>query len=423
MPATESYTDVATLVRDDRATLGRARRRWVGLVVVAAALVVVGVLVLRGGDDAGARLSYVTLEAARRNLTVLVTATGYVQPTRQVAVSSELSGTVRAVYVDYNSPVGAGQVLAELDTDKLKAAVQNSQAKLAAARAQVQEALATVAQARAELARKRSLAERSLVSAQDLDLAQAAYDRAQAAHASSLAGVDVAHADLRLNETHLSKATIRSPIGGVVLERNIDPGQTVAASLQAPVLFVVAEDLRQMELQVDVDEADVGQVAADQSAAFGVDAYPERQFPARIREVRYGSETRQGVVTYKAILDIDNSGLLLRPGMTATAQIVVRHVADALTVPNAALRFTPAASSEAASTGGLLQKLVPRMPPRSATPKPSAGADRVVWLLRDGQPVAVAAKVGVSDGSYTEVVEGALAAGDAVIVGTASGKR
>ncbi len=172
----------------------------------------------------------------------------------------------------------------------------------------------------------------------------------------------VAEADLRLNETNLAKACICSPIDGVVLKRNVDPGQTVASSLQAPVLFVIAEDLRHMELQVDVDEADVGKVKVGQKATFSVDAYPERKFPAEIRDIRYGSETVQGVVTYKAVLTIDNSDLLIRPGMTATAEIVVQQVSDALLVPNAALRFSPKSAQANRRSGGFLQRLLPRFP-------------------------------------------------------------
>ena len=266
---------------------------------------------------------YVTEPVTRGALTVIVTATGSVQPTNKVDVSSELSGTVRKVTVDYNSPVKAGQVLAELDTDKLKATVDSYRAKLVAAKAKVQEAQATVVEKQRDVERKKKLAGTRAIAAQDLDQSQAAYDRAIASLASARADVAIAQADLDLNEINLSKATIRSPISGVVLTRAVDPGQTVASSLQAPVLFSIAEDLKKMEVRVDVDEADVGKVKVGQSATFSVDAYPDRSFPATIRDVRFSSETIQGVVTYKAILDIDNSELLLRPGMTATAEIKV----------------------------------------------------------------------------------------------------
>src|SRR5690606_30768044 len=236
--------------------LQRREVRWVGAVVLLA--LIAAIAWTFSGSKAAVR--YVTEQAVRDRLVVLVTATGSVQPTNKVDVSSELSGTIRKVFVDYNSPVKAGQPLAELDTDKLVATVESSRAKLAAAKARVAEAEATVAEKERDLARKRELAAKNFTAQQDLDLAQAAYARAVAALASARAEVGVAEADLKLNETNLRKSCICSPINGVVLNRNVDPGQTVAASFQAPVLFSIAEDLRQMELQVDVDEADVGKV-------------------------------------------------------------------------------------------------------------------------------------------------------------------
>jgi HlyD family secretion protein len=366
----------------------------------------------------------VTEPAVRANLTVVVTATGTVEPTNQVEVSSELSGIVRKVLVDYNSAVHAGDVLAELDTDKLSATVDSSRAKLVAARAQIVQAQATVKETRVALDRKRALVSSSAVSRQDLDSAQAAYDRAVAAKAVAEADAGVAEAQLSLDETNLAKARIVSPINGVVLSRNVDPGQTVATSFQAPVLFTIAEDLREMEVQVDVDEADVGKVKEGQPASFSVDAYPERRFEASIRELRFGSEVVSGVVTYKAVLATANPDLLLRPGMTATAEITVDRVADALTVANAALRFTPPATDAKSGSRGLLSALLPRMPQfRSASPNQVETDRRRVWVLRDGVPSAVPVVTGLSDGRRTAVLEGELKAGDAVVVDSSSGGR
>ena len=359
---------------------------------------------------------YITQPVTRGNLTVVVTATGSVQPTNQVDVSSELSGTVRKVFVDYNSPVQAGQVLAELDTDKLTATLNSSRAKLSVAEAKVVEVEATVRQTERDLARHKALAGTHAVSARDHDIALAAYERALASLRSANADIEVAEADLELNETNLAKASIRSPINGVVLTRAVDPGQTVASSFQAPVLFSIAEDLMQMELRVDVDEADVGKVHIGQNASFGVDAFPDRKFPATIRDVRYASEVIQGVVTYKGILNIDNSELLLRPGMTATAEITVTEVKDALMVPNTALRYTPqvAASTDNRS---LLQQILPgRRVFRPASRRDDAGPERSVWVLRNGAPAQVRVAVGTSDGRHTEIKSGELQAGLAVIV-------
>lgn len=361
-------------------------------------------------------IRYTTEPATRQELVVRVTATGSVQPINQVDVSSELSGTVRRVLVDFNSPVKSGETLAELDTDKLKATLESSRAKVAAAKARVLDAEATVIEKQRELMRKRALANKQFTSTADLELAQAAYDRSEAALASTKADVGVAQADLTLNETNLAKACICSPINGIVLQRNVDPGQTVAASLQAPVLFTIAEDLRQMELQVNVDEADVGNVRPGQQASFTVDAYSDRKFPASIRDVRFASETVQGVVTYKAVLNVDNSELLLRPGMTATAEIKAIEIANALVVPNAALRFSPPAG-DAVQKRSLLQRILPGRPQfRAASKREVASADRTLYVLRDGAAVEVRVRTGASDGRFTEILSGEIKAGDALIV-------
>lgn len=393
--------------------LQRREVRWGGTAVL---LVLIAAIAWTFSGSKGA-VRYVTEQAVRDKLVVIVTATGSVQPTNKVEVSSELSGTIRKVFVDYNSPVTAGQPLAELDTDKLVATVESSRAKLAAAKARVAEAEATVTEKERELTRKGELAAKDFASQQDLDLARAAYARAVAALESARAEVGVAEADLKLNETNLSKSCICSPINGVVLSRSVDPGQTVASSFQAPVLFSIAEDLRQMELQADVDEADVGKVKEAQSATFSVDAFPELKFPATIRDVRYASEVIQGVVTYKAVLTIDNSELLLRPGMTATAEIRVTEIDDALLVPNAALRYAPPAE-ETAPSGGLLRSLLPG-PRRFRSPsarEETAGSERTLWVLRNDEPMAINVTVGASDGRHTEIKSGDLKAGDAVIV-------
>lgn len=397
-------------------------RNIVWAVVVALAIGgVYAIWSLRGNQSA---TRYVTEPAIRGSLTVIVTATGSAQPITQVNVSSELSGTIRKVHVDYNSPVKVGQPLAELDTDKLKATIDSVKARLDAAKAKVADAATTIEERRAEFERKKELLTKGAATVRDLELAKAAYDRAVAAQTSALAEVKVVEADLRLNEINLAKACICSPIDGVVLKRSVDPGQIVASSLQAPVLFVIAQDLRHMELQVDVDEADVGKVAIGQQATFSVDAYPDRKFPAAIRDIRYGSEVVQGVVTYKAVLSIDNTELLIRPGMTVTAEIVVQHVNDALLVPNAVLRFSPASATGARKkSSSLLDRLLPK-PPMATMRQPSepevAGSKRRIWTLRDGGLVPIQVVIGASDGRRTEIREGAIQPGDAIVVDTAS---
>lgn len=413
---------------DIQAILGaRSGRRSLGLwlaALVVALVLVAGMAVAGGFWNLGARsgaVRYDTEPVTRGKLVILVTATGTVQPTKKVDVSSEITGMVRQVLVDFNSPVTVGQVLAELDTDKLNATVDNSRAKLSAAQARVAQALASILQSERDLTRKRMLAQRSIISTHDLEVAQASYDRDVAALSSAHADVGAAQAELRLNETNLQKSVIRSPINGIVLRRNVDPGQTVVATMQAPVLFSIAEDLRQMELQIDVDEADVGKVRAGQAATFSVDAFPERRFPAVIRDVRFASETIQGVVTYKAILSIDNSELLLRPGMTATAEIRTSEVPDALLVPNAALRYRPLTVQR--DQRGFLGRLMPGPPPRRTSPRDPTGPNRTVWIVGPDGPQAMPIVIGMTDGRRTEVREGRLAEGQGVIVDQAGPAR
>lgn len=401
--------------------LGAKTSLWQGprrllLITGGAAVAVLVVILFWNAGNVDRATKYVSEIASRGSLTVIVTATGTVQPTNQVDISSELSGTIRKVLVDHNSHVKIGQVLAELDTDKLKATVDSVRAAVAAARAKVKSAEATVVELQLDYERKKTLVARNVVSAHDADAAKAAYERALADVESKVADAAAAEANLRLAETNLAKTFICSPINGVVLTRNVEPGQIVASSLQAPVLFSIAEDLGNIEVQVDVDEADVGHVREGQSATFTVDAYPNRSFSATIRELRFGSEIVSGVVTYKAVLATTNPDLLLRPGMTATAEITVQNVEDALTVPNAALRFSPPAATES-DTRSFLQKLTTFRPPRRPpSAQPPSGPERKVWVLVDGMAKEVKVTVGATDGRRTEIVDGELKAGQAVIV-------
>ncbi|HOX47487.1 MAG TPA: efflux RND transporter periplasmic adaptor subunit [Myxococcota bacterium] len=402
---------------------GRLKRRllWLGGALVV--LVGAGLLFFLPGDQAvGPR--YRTEPATVGTLVVKVSATGNLQPTNNVQVSSEQSGIVTEVLVDDNDRVVKDQVLARLDLSKLEDAVAKSRASLVAAEAQVLQAEATVAEARAALARFRQVAELSggkVPSRAELDTAEANLKRAEAGEASARASVTQARANLQSDVTNLGKATIRSPIDGVVLTRSVEPGQTVAAMFQAPVLFTLAEDLAKMELQVDIDEADVGQVKVGQQATFGVDAWPGRKYTGVITRVGYGSQTKDGVVSYPTVIAVANGDLSLRPGMTGTADIVTVTREGALLVPNAALRFSPATAGPAATGpgGGFVGKLMPR-PPRQA-PKvqapPSDGKPRV-WVLRAGQPAPLEVQTGASNGQLTEITGGSLEAGAEVITET-----
>lgn len=407
-----------------------ARRRWTLALLGMILLVALGPLGYRWARGNGGENSphFITETVTRGSLVVTVSATGTLEPTNEVEVGSELSGIVETVEVDYNDRVKVGQVLARLDRDKLEAAVKKSQASLASARAQVVKAQASVAEARSDLSRLEKVSRLSrtkAVSESDLEAARAALARAEAEEAVAEAAVVEAEASLQSNKTDLAKTRIYAPIHGVVLTRSVEPGQTVAASLQAPVLFTLAEDLMQMELHVDVDEADVGRVHEGQEAVFTVDAFPDRTYEARIIQVRYGAETHDGVVTYETILSVDNQDLSLRPGMTATAEITVEKVENALLVPNAALRFSPPSAERSGKSGnlGLMRSLLPGPPRRNsreASPGEGVSGPRV-WSLQSGRLAPVSLVPGVSDGTRTVIIHGRLAEGQEIVVDTAGG--
>jgi HlyD family secretion protein len=368
--------------------------------------------------------AYVTQAVGRGNLTLSVTASGTLQPTRAINIGSELSGTVLKVNVDVNDKVTKGQVLVELDTAKLRDQILRSSATLAAASAKVNQTGATVREAQAALARLEEVSRLSggkVPAKAELDTGRAARDRALADDASAREGVKDASAALSTDQINLSKASIRAPANGVVLTRSVDPGNAVAASLQAVTLFTVAEDLARLRLWVYVDEADVGSVAVGQAARFTVSAYPSRPFPARVTRVGFGSTITDNVVTYLTYLDVDNADLSLRPGMTAVATIIAKQRNDVLLVPNSALRFTPSVATpdRPAAKGGIVASLTPRMPRNntrgSAATAASTAAARAVWVLRDGAAVSMAVVPGISDGRMTEIVSGELQAGMLVI--------
>lgn len=414
--------ELSTLL-DEPAARAWYRRPVPWLVMLALLLAVVGLWWWRVHAIAQAAPSYTTQPATRGNLTLVVTANGTIQPTRSINVGSELSGTVRQVHVDVNDRVRKGQVMAVLDTAKLHDQILRSQAALVAAKAKVAQTGATIAEARAALGRLEEVARLSggkVPSKAELDTGRATLARAIADDASARAGVNDAQAALSTDQINLSKASIAAPADGVVLTRSADPGNAVAASLQAVTLFTVAEDLSKLRLWVYVDEADVGAVKVGQDAAFTVSAYPSRSFPARITRVGFGSTITDNVVTYLTYLDVDNADLSLRPGMTATANITATRRSDVLLVPNAALRFTPnVAAVGATARTGIASSLLPRMPGGITRRPAAAGASTVmakqVWVLRDGTAVAVAVTPGISDGHMTEIAAGDLKAGMLVI--------
>lgn len=392
------------------------RRRWLWLGGGGGLLLLLWAL--SGSKPAGGQ--FLTEEISTGNLVVNVSASGTLQPTKSVDVGSELSGTLASVLVQENDQVSKGQLLAQLDTARLKDAVAKSRAALAAAEASVAQTQASVAESRATLARMRQVAELSggkVPAKTELDSAEAGLQRAIANAASAKASVAQAKAALKSDETNLSKATIRSPVDGVVLTRKVEPGQTVVAAMSTPVLFVIAEDLTQMELQVKVDEADVANVKIGQPASFTVSAWPGRKFPATIQRIGMGASTTDNVVTYKTTLKVANNDLALRPGMTATAAITTASRENVLLVPNAALRFVPPQAPETPKNAGFVSRLVPRPPPLPRQRSNAAArAEPQVWVQdANGSLRAIPVKTGVSNGRYTEVPGNELKSGMAVI--------
>ena len=389
----------------------RLKRRFVVAAVLVVSIIAFSVYNSRG--PAGT-MRFQTRPVRLGDLKITVTATGNLEATNQVDVGSELSGIITKMAADFNDTVKADQPLAYLDDTKYKATVARSKAEVAAAEAAYRETVATHKANDKTLKRyqqTKKLTHGKLPSMEVLEQAEAELERSAAMVEAAYAAITKAKAALKSDETDLKKTVIYSPINGIVLSRDVEVGQTVAASLQAPVLYTLAEDLRRMELQVDVDEADVGLVAERQDATFTVDAYPERTFAARIIQVRYGAETTDGVVTYKTVLSVENPDLLLRPGMTATADIVVQKIENALLVPNAALRFTPPVPGNGKpAKRSLVNSLLPGPPRRHGERKdnngqglPPGSMQPCVWILKNNRPVPVKVATIATDGAVTAV--------------------
>jgi len=417
---------------------------WAGIAIGILLLILLLMRLFGGAETSG----YATEQAQKGNLTVTVSATGKLAPINQVTVGSQLSGQVIKVLVDVNDRVTAGQPLALIDPSQFDDQVKQAQATLAANNAAVGQAQATLAQSRATLARYQEVSKLSggrVPAKTEMDQAIADRDRALANLSAANANVVSARAALSSAQTQRVRAVIRSPVTGVVLARQIDPGQTVAASFNTPTLFVIAQDLRQMKLEVAIDEADVGSVKQGQRATFTVDAFPGKTFPAMITRVDVGSNlsvqdatsssstssassTTAQVVSYAADLSVANPDEQLRPGMTATADIVTMEKKDVLLVPNAALRFKPqtAGAPAAQASGGIAGALTPRMRRRGgggdgAAPLERGSKQSVYVKQADGSLKAISVTTGDSDGSMTEITGGDLQPGMQVVTGQLAG--
>ncbi len=371
------------------------------------------------------KLQVDTARVERGRIVAKVTATGTLSAIVTVQVGSQVSGTIAALYADFNSRVKKGQLIAKIDPRLFDAAVEQARANYIAAQGNLAKSKAQAEDALRQYKRNQVLAERKLIAQADLDTSQSNADAAKAQVAASAGALEQARASLHQVEVNLAYTNIVSPTNGVVISRNVDVGQTVAASFQAPIVFVIAEDLAKMQVDTSVAEADVGRLRDGMAAAFTVDAYPSEVFQGRVRQIRNAPQTVQNVVTYDAVIDVDNAELKLRPGMTANVTFVYAQKDDVLRVPNAALRFRPppdmAAFGGGGRPGGRGGGAGGSAQPRAASETPDR---RTIWVIRDEKPAAVRIRTGISDGTLTEVVEGDLNSGDAVVtdaVGPPSG--
>jgi len=354
---------------------------------------------------------YLTTEVKRGDISIIVTATGTLQAVTTVLVGSQVSGTISALYADFNDQVKKGQLLAQLDPTFLKAQVSQSEADL-------EKAKASVSLSKKDYERSISLFDKKMISEADRDLASTNLELAQAQEKSAQATLDRA-------KTNLNYATIYSPIDGVVISRNVDVGQTVAASLSAPTLFTIANNLSQMQVDASIDEADIGNIKDGQVVSFTVDAYPDSTFQGTVKQVRLSPVIVQNVVTYDVIIAVSNPNMLLKPGMTANVTIIVDHRENVLKIASSALRFKPTMMPNDSSAA---RKGIRQRNPNSASPDTSAFRQRhmsangrkptTLWVLNpNGKPEPVFVKAGISDGSSTQIISDNLKEGDMVIVG------
>jgi HlyD family secretion protein len=412
---------------------GKRKYVWwiLALVVVIA---VYGYVRVRQARTKG-ELHYETAKVERGNIVAKVTATGTLSAIVTVQVGSQVSGRIAALYADFNSPVRKGELIAKIDPQLFEASVAQARANYVAAQGNLAKAKAEALDAERQYKRNITLAERKLIAQADLDTSQATYDADKAAVDAAAGSVEQAKAQLNSAQVNLAYTNIISPTDGTVIARNVDVGQTVAASLQAPTLFLIAEDLRKMQVDTNVAESDIGKLSAGMKASFTVDAYPTETFTGVVRQVRNNPQTLQNVVTYDAVIDVDNPDLKLKPGMTANCTFVYAQRNDVLRVANAALRFRPTPelvalarggpTGEARATGGEsgLAEASPiaggarqgkggARTPKTAGDSPSR---KTVWVLRDSKPQPVTIEAGLSDGTVTEVTGGDLHDGDVLI--------
>jgi len=434
-------------------TRERSKRKWFYLILILLLLGAGAFYYLGWFGQNGSEQRYRMIKVERGDITSSATATGTINPVVTVLVGSQVSGTIKALYADFNSRVKEGDIIAQIDpaifqaqVDQARASVataqaglSNTQANLQSVQANLVKAEVAVTDAKRTLDRNVQLMKTSAIARSALDTAQANYDSAVAQREADKAQLEVAKAQiesakaqierdkaaLRMAETNLRYTTIRSPVTGIVISRNVDVGQTVAASLQAPTLFTIAKDLTQMQVDTNFSEADIGRIEMGQEATFTVDAYPERTFHGRVSEIRNAPQTIQNVVTYDVVIMVANPDLKLKPGMTANVTIIVAHEKGVLKIPNATLRFQPQSVRKDSTNRGAAQGKLERRQGPAASVSPSEGDQKrkaTVWILSpDGKPTAVSVALGITDGTFSEVVSRDLNEGTEVIAGETTG--
>ena len=368
---------------------------WLAAGAIVAALA--GATYYFRGDVEAEAPAFTTAEVSRGDVVATVDATGTLEAVTTVQVGSQVSGTISALYADFNSKVRKGQVVAELDPSLFKTQVEQAKATLVRLQAEVDRARVQAQDAELKRRRARELFEKELIPATELETAESNARAADAAVKASEAQVVQAQASLNQTQVNLSHTVIRAPIDGVVIARNVDVGQTVAASMQAPTLFVIAQGLTEMRVNASIDESDIGGIQPKQIVRFRVDAYPDEHFSGTVSQVRLQPVVQQNVVSYVTVIDVRNPDLKLKPGMTAAVTIETARAEDVVRVPNAALRFRP-----------------------DAAPGRSAGDGSAVWVLADGRPSRVPVQPGISDGRDTAILEGGLEPGMEVVTGGAA---
>ena len=364
------------------------------ILIIGGIIIVIAIAVFILFRGKGNEPKFRTEKVIRGDIEMAVTATGTVNPVTTVLVGTQVSGTIKNIYVDFNSPVKKGQLIARIDPALFEAQVNQAKANLLSAKANLEKAEATQVDAKRTMGRNKELLAKNLIAQSDFDTAETNYETARASVSAAKSQVAQSEAALSSAETNLYYTKIVSPVNGTVVSRNVDVGQTVAASFQTPTLFSIAQDLTKMQIDTNVAEADIGNVKVRQDVEFTVDAYPDTTFKGKVSQVRNAPITVQNVVTYDVVIEVHNPQLKLKPGMTANVSIIISTKKDILKIPNAALRFKPSEKGSAASE------------------KKGLG----VWILEKDKPRRITVSLGISDGNYTELVSGKISEGQELIV-------